>query len=181
MMAASSRQWDAAPASEGSTVSSATHTTPRAVVQELLRRIGEGDPERIAELYAEQSDWKLAWPEDEHGRARSATPWIRQRATRADAAAHYRELVEHHVPGQAATGIERVLVDGDDAVVLGEIRQTARSTGRAYRARFALHLTIEGGLVTRHHVYEDSLAVARAFGTGTEGTGEKGETGRATV
>ncbi|MDR6974770.1 ketosteroid isomerase-like protein [Streptomyces sp. 3330] len=150
-------------------MSSATPTTARAVVRELLRRIGEGDPERIAELYAERSDWKLDWPEAEHGRARSATPWIRRRATRAEAAAHYRELAEHHVPGEAATEIERVLVDGDDAVVLGEIRQTARSTGRAYRARFALHLTVEDGLVTRHHVYEDSLSVSRAFGTGPAG------------
>ncbi|WP_324786989.1 nuclear transport factor 2 family protein [Streptomyces sp. H51] len=130
-------------------------------MEELLRRIGEGDPERVAEMYAERCDWKLNWPEAEHGR--TATPWIRHRSTRADAAAHYRELAEHHEPGQAATELERVLVDGGDAVVLGEIRQTARSTGRAYRARFALHLTVEDGLVTRHHVYEDSLAVARAF------------------
>ncbi|QLH22358.1 nuclear transport factor 2 family protein [Streptomyces sp. Rer75] len=145
-------------------MSSATCATTRAVVEELLRRIGEGDPERIAELYAERGDWKLAWPETEHGR--TATPWIRHRSTRADAAAHYRELAEHHVPGQAATEIERILIDGNDAVVLGEIRQTARPTGRAYRARFALHLTVEDGLVTRHHVYEDSLAVAQAFDAG---------------
>ncbi|GAA3984776.1 nuclear transport factor 2 family protein [Streptomyces plumbiresistens] len=136
-------------------------TTTRAVVEELLLRIGRGDPERIAELYAEPADWRLDWPEDEHGRG--ATPWIRHRSTRADAAAHYRELAAHHVPGEAATEIERILVDGADAVVLGEIRQTAASTGRAYRARFALHLTVEDGLVVRHHVYEDSLAVARAF------------------
>jgi len=71
------------------------------------------------------------------------------------------------VSGQAATEVERVLIDGNDAIVLGEIRQTARSTGRAYRARFALHLTIEHGLVTRHHVYEDSLAVAQAFDAGS--------------
>ncbi|MBO0917187.1 nuclear transport factor 2 family protein [Streptomyces laculatispora] len=138
-----------------------TPTTTRAAVEELLRRIGEGDPERIAEVYAERVDWKLDWPEAEHGR--TATPWIRHRSTRAEAAAHFRELAEHHVPGSAATEIERILVDGDDAVVIGEIRQTARSTGRAYRARFALHLTVEHGLVTRHHVYEDSLAVAQAF------------------
>lgn len=145
-----------------------------AVVEELLRRIGEGDPERIAELYAERIDWKLDWPEAEHGRA--ATPWIRHRSSRADVAAHFRELAEHHVPGRVATRIERVLVDGDDAVVLGEIGQTARSTGRAYRARFALHLTVEGGLVTRHHVYEDSLAVAQAFDgeeLNEEGAGEE--------
>ncbi|MEU7642201.1 nuclear transport factor 2 family protein [Streptomyces sp. NPDC039016] len=142
-------------------MSIAVPATTRTVVEELLHRIGEGHPERIAEMYAERGDWKLDWPEAEHGR--TATPWIRHRSTRADAAAHYRELAEHHVPGQAATEIERILVDGRDAVVLGEIRQTARSTGRAYRARFALHLTIEDGLVTRHHVYEDSLAVAQAF------------------
>ncbi|MEU9463887.1 nuclear transport factor 2 family protein [Streptomyces sp. NPDC048312] len=142
-------------------MSSDTLTTTRSVVEELLCRIGEGDPDRIAELYAERGDWKLDWPESEHGHA--ATPWIRHRSTRSDAAAHYRELAAHHVPGQEATEVERVLVDGNDAVVLGEIRQTARSTGRAYRARFALHLTVEHGLVTRHHVYEDSLAVAQAF------------------
>lgn len=139
----------------------AAPTDTRTVVEELLRRIGEGDPERIAEMYAEQGDWKLDWPEAEQGR--TATPWIRHRSTRSDAAAHFRELAEHHVPGLAATEVERILVDGSDAVVLGEIRQTARPTGRAYQARFALHLTVEGGLVTRHHVYEDSLAVAQAF------------------
>ncbi|KOV87123.1 MULTISPECIES: nuclear transport factor 2 family protein [unclassified Streptomyces] len=133
----------------------------RAVVQELLRRIGQGDPERIAELYAEGCDWRLDWPEEEHGRA--DTPWIRHRATRADAAAHYRELAAHHVPEEAGTTIGHVLADGEDAVVLGVIRQTAAPTGRAYSARFALHLTVRDGLVVRHHVYEDSLAVARAF------------------
>ncbi|MDN3026828.1 nuclear transport factor 2 family protein [Streptomyces sp. S.PB5] len=138
-----------------------TATTTRAVIEELLRRIGQGDPERIAELYADHGDWKLNWPEDEHGRP--ATPWIRHRSTQADAAAHYRELALQHLPGEAATEIERILVDGADAVVLGEIRQTARATGRPYRARFALHLTVEDGLIVRHHVYEDSLAVARAF------------------
>jgi ketosteroid isomerase-like protein len=136
-------------------------TDTQAVVEELLRRIGKGEPEGIAEMYAQTSDWKLDWPAAEHGRP--STPWIRHRSSRADAAAHFRVLAEHHVPERAATEIEHILIAGNDAVVLGEIRQTARSTGRAYRARFALHLTVEHGLVTRHHVYEDSLAVAQAF------------------
>ncbi|MFE1440393.1 nuclear transport factor 2 family protein [Streptomyces sp. NPDC058739] len=141
--------------------------TTRSVVEELLRRIGQGDPDRIAELYADRVDWRLNWPEDEHGRA--TTPWIRPRSTRTDAGAHYRELTEHHVAERAATRVERILVDGADAVVVGEIRQTAKATGRPYRARFALHLTVENGLVVRHHVYEDSLAVLRAFAvTGAE-------------
>jgi ketosteroid isomerase-like protein len=139
---------------------SATPTT-RTVVEDLLHRIGNAGPEHIAELYAEHADWRLDWPEDEHGSP--ATPWIRHRATRADAAEHFRDLAAHHVPGKVGTEIDRVLVDGEDAVVFGEIRLTARPTGRSYRARFALHLTVRGGLIVRHHVYEDSLAVYRAF------------------
>jgi ketosteroid isomerase-like protein len=142
----------------------ATSTT-RSVVEKLLLRIGDGDPGRIAELFADRVDWKLSWPEDEHGRA--ATPWVRHRRTPADAGDHFREIGEHHVPEQVDTRIERILCDGDDAVVLGEIRQTARSTGRAYRARVAIHLTVEDGLITRYHVYEDSLAVAQAFAAST--------------
>jgi len=37
----------------------------------------------------------------------------------------------------------------------GEIRLTVRSTGRPYRARFALHLTVREGLIVRHRMYED--------------------------
>jgi hypothetical protein len=54
-------------------------------------------------------------------------------------------------PGQAGTEIERILVDGEDAVVFGEIRLAARPTGRPYRARFALNLTVRDGLIVRHH------------------------------
>lgn len=59
--------------------------------------------------------------------------------------------------------IRQVLVDGPDAVVTGTIANTVRRTGKSYRAHFALHLTVANGLVTRHHVYEDSLSVARAW------------------
>lgn len=133
----------------------------KAAVQRLLGRIGDGDPELIAELYADDCDWRLDWPEDEH--RSSATPWIRHRRSRSDAADHFRILGEFHRAEEAATTVDRILVDGADAVVLGEIRQTARTTGRAYRSRFALHLTFADGLVVRHHVYEDSLSVYRAF------------------
>lgn len=136
-------------------------TTTRTTVEDLLGRIAEGDPARLAALFADPCDWKLNWPEAEHGRAE--TPWIRHRSTSAEAAAHFAEIAAHHVPEKNDTRVERILVDGDDAVVLGEIRQTIRETGRSYTARLALHLTVQAGLITRYHVYEDSLAVAQAF------------------
>ncbi|HLU54912.1 MAG TPA: nuclear transport factor 2 family protein [Pseudonocardia sp.] len=130
-------------------------------VHEFLHRIAEGDPERIGQLFAERVDWKLDWPDGDHTRA---VPWIRHRSTRAEAADHFRELAAHHVPGESDAHVHAVLVDGADAVVLGEVAHTAKPTGRRYAAAFALHLTVADGLITRYHVYEDSLAVARAFG-----------------
>ncbi|MBB5079499.1 nuclear transport factor 2 family protein [Nonomuraea endophytica] len=131
----------------------------RAVVEELLRRIAEGDHERTAELFAEQLDWRLDWPADGH----PAVPWIRPRSSRADVADHFRSLSAHHVPELNGTSVARILVDGADAVVLGEIVQTVRANGAAYTSPFALHLTVEEGLIIRYHIYEDSLTVARAL------------------
>jgi len=131
-----------------------------AVVEALLHRIAKGDPAKIVELYDDQVDWKLGWPEDEH---RSAVPWIRHRSTRADVEDHYRALGKYHIPNQANVDIAAILVDGADAVIVGELGQTLRATGVTYHAAFALYLTVSDGLITRHHILEDSLAVKRAF------------------
>ena len=133
----------------------------RQTVTELLGRIAAGDPARIAELYADQVAWQLNWPRGDYA---DTIPWIRERRDRAGVAEHFRLIAEHHVPECSSAKVSAILVDGDDAVVLGTLCNTAKPTGRSYAAAFALHLTVRDGLVTRHHVYEDSLAVARAFG-----------------
>ncbi|MFC4529302.1 nuclear transport factor 2 family protein [Sphaerisporangium dianthi] len=137
----------------------------RHVVEELLRRIAGGDPDQVAALFADRFDWRLAWPAEGH----PAVPWIRPRTSRADVADHFRSLEAHHVPEANGTSVARVLVDGADAVVLGEIAQTVRAGGAAYTSPFALHLTVENGFITRYHIYEDSLTVARALGSGNAG------------
>jgi ketosteroid isomerase-like protein len=131
----------------------------RETVEELLGRIAKGDHDGVAELFAERIDWQLDWPAEGH----PAAPWIRPRTGRADIAGHFRMLEEHHVPEANGTTVSRILVDGADAVVLGHIAQTVRATGRSYTSPFALHLTVENGLITRYHIYEDSLTVAEAL------------------
>ena len=132
----------------------------RQTVDELLRRVAAGAPEPIAQLFADEVDWKLDWPEGDYSQT---VPWIRHRSTRADVADNFRQIGEHHVPGESDARVHAVLVDGADAVVLGEIAHTAKPTGRPYVAAFALHLTVVDGVITRYHIYEDSLAVAQAF------------------
>jgi ketosteroid isomerase-like protein len=139
----------------------AKHTL--AVAEEFLRRMGEGDPDAIAELFAEPVDWRLNWP----GGGHPEVPWIRDRSTRADVADHFRTLGDFHAPQKQAGPVPEILVDGASAVVLGEIRQKVRATGLSYVARLALRLTVEDGLISRYHVYEDSLMVAEAFGSVT--------------
>ncbi|MGB2572537.1 nuclear transport factor 2 family protein [Micromonospora citrea] len=134
-------------------------STTRSTVDELLSRIVAGeDPDRIAEVYAERVDWQVDWPDATH----PDVPWIRPRATRADVADHHRTLAASTVSGRGSATVTDILVDGAHAVVIGETSQTVRRTGKRFRTRFALHLTVEDGLITRHHVYEDSLAVAEA-------------------
>jgi uncharacterized protein len=133
----------------------------RQTVEELLRRIAEGDPERIGQLFADEVDWKVDWPEGDYSQT---VPWIRHRSTRADAADNFREIGEHHVPGESTVRVDAVLVDGPDAVVLGQLAHTAKPTGRSYAGAYALRVTVVDGAIIRFHIYEDSLAVAAAFG-----------------
>jgi uncharacterized protein len=132
----------------------------RKTIDEFLGRVAAGDPEGIAQLFADQVDWRLDWPDGDYSQT---VPWIRHRSTRADVADNFRQIGEHHVPGESDARVHTVLVDGTDAVVLGEVAHTAKPTGRSYVAAFALHLTVVDGLITRYHIYEDSLAVAQAF------------------
>jgi ketosteroid isomerase-like protein len=132
----------------------------RATAEEFVRRLGAHDTDGLAELFAEKVDFQLDWPAEGH----PAVPWIRPRSTRADIADLFRELRDSHVP-LAGGAAPTLLVDGADAVVLGEIRQTVRATGVPYTAMCALRLTVEDGLITAYHVYEDSLSVANALAT----------------
>ncbi|MCF6471300.1 nuclear transport factor 2 family protein [Nonomuraea sp. MG754425] len=131
----------------------------RAVVREYLRRCAQGDPERIAEMYAAKVDWRVSWPVERHPHV----PWIRPRSTRADVADHHRTFNEHCPPDEARVSIDHMTVDGTDAVLIGTSSQAVKATGRRFAMTFALRLTVEDGLITRHHMYEDSLAVVEAF------------------
>lgn len=130
----------------------------RAVVYELLHRMSGDDPDLTAELFSDDVDWAVSWPPGHH----PSVPWIRPRRTRSDMADLFRELREFHVPEKRRVSTPTVLVDGSDAVVLCEIEQTSRATGRSFTSMVALHLTVDGGQVVGYRIYEDSLAIARA-------------------
>ncbi|MFD6290950.1 nuclear transport factor 2 family protein [Streptomyces sp. NPDC060205] len=126
----------------------------RAVVEEFLAARVAGDTGRLVEIFAERVDWVLA--------ENPGVPWIRPRSTAAECAAQAVELAEHTVPEDARVSVDAFLVDGADAVLTGWVSGTVRATGKSFEGPFALRLTVGGGRITRHHLYEDGLAVAEA-------------------
>jgi len=131
----------------------------RAVVEELLRRSIQGDPEHIAQLYAPKVSWRVNWPAETH----PSVPWIRPRSTRADVADHYRTFPQHCPPADAQVTIDDILIAGSDAVLFGTSSQHVVATGNDFTMTFALRLTIKNGRITHHHMYEDTLSVQTAF------------------
>jgi ketosteroid isomerase-like protein len=126
----------------------------RATVQKFLELRLAGDTEGLTELFADKVDWMLA--------ENPVVPWIRPRSTAAECAAQADELAEHTVPEDARASIDTILVDGTDAVLMGHLSGTVRATGKSFSGPFSLRLTVEGGRITRHHLYENSASIAAA-------------------
>jgi len=56
--------------------------------------------------------------------------------------------------------LDKLLVDGSDAVALGRITQMVKANGRRYSMDVAFHFTVEQGRIVRLHLYEDTGLVA---------------------
>jgi ketosteroid isomerase-like protein len=136
------------------TDASSTSEATRAVVQEFLAARLAGDTGRLTALFADEVDWLLA--------ENPAVPWIRPRSTAAECGAQFTELMEHTVPEDARASVDTFLVDGTDAVLMGHVSGTVRTTGKPFEGPFALRLTVEHGRITRHHLYENSLSISDA-------------------
>ncbi|MGW4897502.1 nuclear transport factor 2 family protein [Kitasatospora sp. NPDC004240] len=136
------------------TAADAAAQATRAVVQEFVAARMAGDTGRLVALFAEEVDWLLA--------ENPSAPWIRPRSTAAECAAQATELMEHTVPEDARASVDTCLVDGTDAVLMGHLSGTVRATGKTFEGPYALHLTVEDGRITRHHLYENSLSIAEA-------------------
>ncbi|WP_166847659.1 nuclear transport factor 2 family protein [Isoptericola sp. BMS4] len=129
--------------------------TSRAVAEQFVERLGRQDQDGIQELFAADVDWYV--PGDD------SLPWTGRRTRREDVAPYFTAMWPHFVPGESEIVLERVVVDGGDVMLLGVFTHTAASTGRAFTTPSAMHLVVEDGEIVRMHLYEDTLAVARAF------------------
>ncbi|HTF53323.1 MAG TPA: nuclear transport factor 2 family protein [Pseudonocardia sp.] len=122
------------------------------LVRDLFQLVHDRDAEGAAKLFAEQVDFSIP--------SAPRIPWI----PAVDSPAGMLEfftLVPRHLDSKRFE-ILKVLADDQDAVVLGDLVSTVRSTGRDIVTPFAIHLSVRDGKIHRYHLYEDSWAVAEA-------------------
>ena len=132
-----------------------TSSSTREVVFSLLEALSSGDADRIAALFADRVDW--------HVGGNDQLAWTGSRESKADVAEYFRTLWPALTPGKSTTDLDKVIVEGDDAVVLATFHHTAKPTGIAFTTPVAMYVTVESGHISRLHLHEDTWVVSEAF------------------
>lgn len=128
-----------------------TEDATRRTIHDFFARLAHGEP--VNGMFAEAVDHYVPGAE--------TVPWTGRRSTRAEVNEFFDLLGEHLQP--RSFELSQLLVQGTDAVALGQFAYTVRSNGRPFEGQFALHLTVTNGLLTRYHMYEDSHALEQAL------------------
>ena len=124
------------------------------VVQAIFEAFGRGDVPGVLTHLSEDVTWKAPGPEvvpyfgDRRGHA-GATEFFVQLGTNVD--------FESFEPGV-------FVAEGDRVVALGRERVKVRGTGKSFDNDWALVFTFAGGKVTDFQIYENTSAIAEAFG-----------------
>ncbi|MFJ5264708.1 nuclear transport factor 2 family protein [Streptomyces sp. NPDC088387] len=122
-------------------------------MQRLFPLLAEGRSAEAAALFADSVSFSVP-----HA---PGIPWIPQ-VDSADDMRIFFDLLRTHVQGKRFD-VRQIIAEGDDVVLVGRLLSEVRKTGREIDTPFALHTTVQDGLITRYHLYEDSYAVAKAY------------------
>jgi ketosteroid isomerase-like protein len=137
------------------TSSATSQQTTRDLMASFVDRLAKQDAEGIGELFSDDIDWYVP--------GSGALPWTGPRSRREHVAEYFRTMWPAFVPGESSATLDKVVIDGDDAVVFSHFTHTVARNGKRLSTPAALHLTIANGKLVRMHLYEDTLAVHEAF------------------
>ncbi|MEV4116247.1 nuclear transport factor 2 family protein [Nonomuraea sp. NPDC049695] len=129
----------------------------RETVERFFALLGAGDLDGIADAFADEIDWYVP--------GSAEVPWTGPRSRREQVPEYFRLMGSAFVPSKAEMSIDKILVDGSDAVVLADLGQTVATNGRRFRMPVAFHVTVMDGLIARLYLYEDTFLVAKSLGS----------------
>ncbi|MER7223525.1 nuclear transport factor 2 family protein [Streptomyces rubradiris] len=125
-------------------------------VGEFFRRFGTGDLAGLPELFADTADLVVA--------GAPFVPWTGHLVGRNEVEGYFQRFVA--AVRTQRFDIERIVTDGEDAIVLGAFEHQVTSTGKPFASPFAIRITVRDGLIRRYQTFEDSYAAALAFSEG---------------
>jgi uncharacterized protein len=128
--------------------------TTAEVVHAFLERLGTGDVEGIMELFADDIDW---WAPG------TVLPWAGRRSRRSEVPEFFRVLESACVPAETRVEVEKVLIDGEDAVVFGTYHRMFAKNARSFDTPEAVHIRVVDGRIVRWHLYGDTGRVEDAW------------------
>ena len=127
----------------------------RATVDKFYERIGAGDIGGVIDLLSDDFSWEI--PGDTE-----TVPWVGKRTTPAAVEEFFAHMGNH--VDRKAFDVDRIVVDGQDAVVLGRAVVTVRATGKLMDTLFAVHIVVEeDGRISRFVMFEDSWHVSESM------------------
>lgn len=126
----------------------------REAVEAFYQRLKSGEPERIAELFADRVDWYIPGNE-------ALAPWLGRRSSRREVAEMFRQLFANIEPLRAE--VQQTLVDGEIAVSTGELASRMRVTGKVFESIFSTQFTVRNGEIVRYRLLEEGWGLVVAL------------------
>jgi uncharacterized protein len=124
------------------------------IVKDVFAAFGRGDLQGLLALLTEDIEWITpgeGWPLAGTYRGRAGVAGLLQKAS---------DMLEiSFLEPREFVG------QGDRILVVGSERGRVKATNRTFEAHWVIAFTVRNGKVTNVREYNDSLALARAFGT----------------
>ncbi|WP_172382377.1 nuclear transport factor 2 family protein [Streptomyces sp. MNP-20] len=128
----------------------------REVIDAYLARLAERDLDGAVRLFAESAEFLAP--------GSPAVPWSGHHTGHKGVAHFFTTLHEYLQPEEFT--VTHIVVDGEQGVIIGHLRDTVKATGKPLTTPFAAHLTVVDGRVARYHLFEDTHALHRAVTDG---------------
>jgi ketosteroid isomerase-like protein len=124
----------------------------KTAVNDLLTCIATGDIPGLLRLFAEEAVWEV--PGDTEN-----LPWLGKRS-RDQIPGFFSAMAE--LTTREAFDINRTIIDGEDAVLIGHARLIFKPTGARIDTPFAIHIAVAEHGITSFYMFEDSWSAALA-------------------
>ncbi|MFK8912423.1 nuclear transport factor 2 family protein [Streptomyces sp. YS-3] len=124
----------------------------RAAIDTYLARLSQRDLDSAVQVFAESAEFNAP--------GSPAVPWSGSRTGREGVMKFFTTLHEYLKPEEFT--VTHIVVEGEQGVIIGHLRDTVKATGKPLVTPFAAHVTVVDGKIARYHLFEDTHALHRA-------------------